>query len=255
MEEKISWITPGDQVVDFTLPEYLYRSKDGFANFPTNLQTVKAIRQDGETLIGQNLEPRDLSITLIINGNTRQEVLVRRRNLIRMFNSKLGKGRIRWTRDDGIYEINAVCNGELDFPNSRSGGKLHQAVVINLLAPDPRWYDPDPVITTVTNSATVNNSGDLATPLKISFNGPATGPVSFENKTTGEKITVNKDLAEGETLVINSKYGSKEISINGVNNFAFIDPSSDFPFLAQGNNEIIVSHPAEVEFYNRFLGI
>ena len=255
MAEKISWITPGDQVVDFTLPEYLYRSKDGFANFPTNLQTVKAIRQDGETLIGQNLEPRDMSITLIINGDTRQEVLDRRRNLIRMFNSKSGQGKIRWTRDDGVYEINAICNGELDFPNSRAGGKLHQVVVINLLAPDPRWFDPNENILTVDGTANVNNSGDVATPLKVKVEGPATSPIEIENKITGQKMTINADLTDTDTLVINSKFGAKEVSINDVNYFASIDPDSNFPFLAPGDNEIITSTSIELEYYDRFLGV
>ena len=253
MTEKISWITPGDQVVDFTLPEYLYKSKEGFANFPTSLETVKGINQDGETLIGQNLEPRDLSITLVINGETREELLARRRNIIRMFSSKQGKGRLRWTRGDGIYEIKAICNGELDFPNT--GGKSHQIAIINLLAPDPRWFDPNVNAKVVNESSIINNKGDIITPVKIIVDGPASNPIEIENQTTGDKITVNTNLSSGSRLIINSKFGAKEVSVNGNNYFYTISADSNFPFLAPGDNKIITSTEMELKFYDRFLGI
>ncbi|MBM7623714.1 phage tail domain-containing protein [Sporohalobacter salinus] len=258
MEEKISWITAGTQVVDFTLPEFLLKSKDGFSEFPTNLQTVKAIGQEGETLIAQNLEPRDLSITLVICGETRQETLDRRRKLIRMFNSKKGLGKLRWIQEDKIYDIKSVCNGEIDFPNA--GGKQHQIAVINLFAPDPRWFDPDRNSVILDNETTiVTNNGDVFTPLVIKIDGPVDNPV-IQNKTTGEKLTINASIDSDQTIKVNSEFGEKEVILinsdgSKINYFNTIDPSSYLPRLAPGDNEIYSNCQAKLFFYDRYLGV
>lgn len=99
----------------------------------------------------------------------------------------------------------------------------HSGFVLNLVAPDHRFYSQSqqnvtvnlpsssglvyPVIYPVTypaaigGQATVNNAGDENTPFVLTFYGPLTNPF-IKNLTTGESFQVNLTLNSGDFLTI-----------------------------------------------------
>jgi phage-related protein len=54
---------------------------------------------------------------------------------------------------------------------------------------------------TLTGEYTVNNSGNAAVGGIITVNGPVTGPLTIENTTTNQKLTINTNLAGGSTTI------------------------------------------------------
>lgn len=110
----------------------------------------------------------------------------------------------------------------------------------------------------------VFNAGDVETPVKIAFKGPAVNP-KVSNLTTGKFVRVNRTLTSDDTLFINTEKGNKTIEIerNGVrkNAGSYIDLDSTFFQLAPGDNLIEYStennlDPQSVElvYSNRYLG-
>ena len=106
----------------------------------------------------------------------------------------------------------------------------------------------------------VVNMGDVETPVKIEFQGPATNP-KIENRTTGEYIQVQRNLSLGDTLLLTTDFGAKRVEINGVNAFHYIDLNSVFWQLRPGDNIVEYSsdEPTEpaavvISYRNRYVG-
>ncbi len=122
---------------------YKVQVMDGFGGAPVAIQTTKAPYQDGETLVDQLLEPRILTLELMLVGD---DVHARRRLLVSLFNPKLGTGTLSWERDGQTFAIHAVADGGPEFPSrwGQTSTPCLQAAIIHLRAPDPMWYDPEP---------------------------------------------------------------------------------------------------------------
>lgn len=246
---------------------YFVESIEGFDGAPVDLQMQKAPYQDGETLIDQVFEPRDLTINLTIFGESKKNVYENRRRLLKYLNPKLGIGTLTWYREDGEFAIGSVRD-ELTFLNTDIGFYWQKAT-LELRAPDPSFYNPSEVelvlasftggfelpfsfpiqFGTVGKELTINNEGDINAPIFVSMKGPLKTPV-LENITTGEKITVTKDILSGETLEINTAFGQKSVTIveaDGTrsNAFHYVSPDSDLWQLIPGEN--LVTYAATEE--------
>jgi hypothetical protein len=94
-------------------------------------------------------------------------------------------------------------------------------------------------LSTTTTKLMVYNNGDVQADAIIRFIGPAVTPY-IENKTTGEKIEVDRTLTEGDVLEINSQTGRVDIVEDETrhNAFNFISDDSELLTLAPGTNEI-----------------
>jgi hypothetical protein len=266
---------------------FLVQSIGGFGGSPVILQTMKAPFQDGQTLVDQLLDSRDISLTLTIFGADKQDVYEKRRKLSRLFNPKLGEGTLTWQREDANYSIKVVPDvSSPEFPGGDGVGTTYQKVLLYLKAPDPALFDPNeehwtlasfvggitfpfsfPVsFGTVGQTLTIENKGDINTPVFISFKGPLRNPV-LENKTTGKKISITRELFAGETLEVNTAFGQKSVQIVNAdgtrsNAFHYVSPDSEFWNLIPGDNE--VSYAATEEsgdsavnlfFYHRYVGV
>jgi hypothetical protein len=266
---------------------FLVQSIEGFGGSPVILQMNKAPFQDGQTPVDQVLEPRDMTLTMTILGSNQQDVYEKRRKLTRLFNSKLGKGILTWQRVDANYTIKAVPDASSPvFPSGDGVGNTFQKALLYLKAPDPAFYDPTqehwtlasfvgglsfpfsfPIsFGTVGQTLTLENKGDLDSPVIITFQGPLKNPV-LENKTTGKKISVTRELFAGETLEVNTAFGQKSVQIINAdgtrsNAFHYVSPDSEFWNLIPGDNE--VSYAATEEsgdsavnlfFYHRYAGV
>ena len=257
----------------------------GFGDMPVITQLSKAPYQDGETFIDTLYDKRILTVEFAITGSTRQQVFNRRLLVNRYFNPKLGLGKLIWQQEDGtIYHIDCIVS-DLKFPDGEGQSQSHQMVIIQFIAPNPFWYDPNILTSylvgfagglsfpfsfpinfgTVGTQITINNAGNVDTPILITFSGEITDPV-ITNNTTGESLTIVKTINDGDTLIINTAFGSKSVRIlsGGVysNAFEYVDPDSKFWQLVPGENDISYSATSEganakgqLQYYQRYSGV
>ena len=270
---------------EFTIspPNYLLLNFDGFEQGQVEIQSSKAPYQDGETYIDNLFAKKIITLEFVLFGDTQQEIFDRRLIIGRMFNSRLGMGKLRLQQVAGsTYDIDVITKS-IQFGNVRSG--QYNTAIIELIAPNPFWYDPTQVesimigfsggfsfpfsfpfnLGTVGSEIEVTNFGNIETPIMIYFYGEVVDP-TIQNLTTDEDIIVTKTVSDGDILIINTAFGEKSALIlsGGVytNAFEYIDPDSVFWKLAPGSNTLKYTVTSEgvnaqcrLYYYNLFSGI
>lgn len=272
----------GETIYFSNLAPFLLESISGISSVQSDVQSEKAPYQDGSTYIDTLLNARSLDFTCQIRPYTEEN----RRKAIRVLNSKLGVGTLRFTKNGVWRELKCVVE---DNPNMLDGHQHRrpgmQRFTFSLMAHNPYWTDAEQSFTLagfiggfefpfsfpfslgeIGSTLTVTNDGDTVAPLFIELTGPLTNP-TLTNQTTGEFITLAQDLPSGYTLEINTAMGEKSVVIVsdlGVrsNGFHYIDPSSTLFGLSVGNNTL--SYTATVQpsaiavtifFKNRYIGV
>lgn len=277
----------GNSVVFSKIPPYKLIQIEGTGGLSSDVQMEKAPFQDGSSYIDTLLEPRSVSLEVGIYGNDATDLSAKRSEVSRVFNPKLGVGILRYEYDGGTKELNAtVETAPVFLTGGDNSTSKFQRVLINLIAPLPFWLDIETTSEPMTaylglfqfpltfptqmgeqgDKQTFTNHGDVPTPVIIEFNGPATNP-KVSNNTTGQYVRVNRTLATGEKLVIETTFGNKRVEIvsaNGTttNVFNWIDLNSTFFQLEVGENEIEYTADdggdgaiVAVTWRNRYIGI
>lgn len=112
---------------------------------------------------------------------------------------------------------------------------------------DPRIYSEtlntsatlSPGTGAVTNTTTVNNTGNFDAPTTITFVGPLVDPV-ITNTTTGEAFGLTGTLTLGQTFVVSSL--EETVYEGATSRYSRISPTNrSFIELAPGNNALLVS--------------
>lgn len=251
---------------------------------PATIQSQKSPYQDGVTYLESLMEPRQLTLEGAILAKTGDAIFANRRTLSGVFNPKLGPGTLRYEYDGGVKEIQAVADGAVVFPD-RSGMPT-QRFLINLLCPQPFWLDtsttgremsylagglsfPLRLGTNFSNRGfqmNFQNAGDVSTPIRFKFFGPAVNP-TVTNVTTGEFIRVKRELLEGDYLEVDTSFGNKRVEIvredgSRENAFHYIDLASTFFSLVPGANKLEYSSSddstrakVQITYKNRYVGI
>ncbi|MGG1534507.1 phage tail family protein [Brevibacillus agri] len=251
---------------------------------PATIQSQKSPYQDGVTYLESLMEPRHLTLEGAILAKTGDAIFANRRTLSGVFNPKLGPGTLRYEYDGGVKEIQAVADGAVVFPD-RSGMPT-QRFLINLLCPQPFWLDtfttgkemsylagglsfPLRLGTNFSNRGfqmNFRNEGDVSTPIRFKFFGPAINP-TVTNVTTGEFIRVKRELLEGDYLEVDTSFGNKRVEIvredgSRENAFHYIDLASTFFSLVPGANKLEYSSSddstrakVQITYRNRYVGI
>lgn len=110
------------------------------------------------------------------------------------------------------------------------------------------------------------NAGDVPAPIEITISGPALAPM-ITKRTTGEYILVDRILAEGDELYINTTPGNIAVTITRADGttepaIGYLDLSSTLFLLDPGTNEIEyasadASRPTEVQVrtYSQYGGV
>lgn len=248
--------------IDFEqTPEIVITDFTGFGEVDVDIQSQKAPYQDGSVFIDALLSERPVSLDFLIKGKDYAEVVANRRRLSRVFNPKL-QGQLTVTVAGRSYIIDVVPEHAPNFPSgSGNQGQQYQKGVIDLIAHDPYWRDPNetskplhsyvgnftfpfelPIELGVAGShTTLYNEGDVPAPVRIDIQGPVTNP-RIINNTTGEWIRVNVSVAHDEILHIDTTPGRKRAEIyRGVfvsNAFGYLDHDSDWLTLTMGENDI-----------------
>ena len=283
MEELIIINKNGEKIILGNQGPFFLEKIDGIGEVPVTLENQKAPKQDGSTYLGNVLDNRAISIegTIITKGdpNALEEA---RRKMQRVLNPKLGEVMIAYKDKEirGIAETTPVFPG-----GSGSKGLYYQKYLIHLICHEPFWLDAYfesremsylmgglsfPLLLPSGFSERsfrriFENKGDVATPVKIEFKGPAINP-TIKNYSTGQFITVQRNLEENETLYIDTEFGNKRVEIetdgNRENAFNWIDLGSEFFQLRVGDNllEYNSNNDSEktrvvVRYKNRYVGV
>lgn len=256
---------------------------DGLGGIETDIQTEKAPFQDGETHIDTLLEPRSIPIETGIFAASKEILWQRRRQLVQLFNPKLGPGTLHYKNDLGAWEIKAISDLAPVFPSGpENQANKFQRALIQLYCPSPFLLDVvetgEEIVTWIGGISfplklpsafsmagdkikNIINVGDVATPIKIEIFGTATNP-KVKNKSTGEYIKVNRTLLADDALIITTEFGNKRVELNGQNVFNYIDSSSKFFNLQVGDNVIELTTEdvtddvkVKISYRNRFVGV
>lgn len=258
---------------------------EGTGAVNVDIQTSKSPYQDGVSYHGNTLEPRLLSIEVMLLAETMEEMINHRRTISRVFNPKLSEGTLIYEIGNIRREIKAISELAPVFPESediRTFKEYMQPGLIQLYCPSPFWLDDfeasEEIITWIggmtfplrlptafsmagEKAINIINNGDVGAPVTIKITGTATNP-KITNNTIGEYIKINRTLTIDDTLVITTAFGDKRVELNGDNVFHYIDMGSTFFNLEIGDNLIElqtdeVSDTANIElsYRNRYIGI
>lgn len=282
--QKITYVNVRGESVEFShRPPFLLSKLDGLGDIQAEVQSQKSPYQDGSTFIDSLLEERHLTMEISILGNGREDISKKRQKLSRVFNPKLGLGKIIYENGEIKREIQAVSEHVPIF-GSEGRGLRYQIALVDLICHSPFWEELNPQIVkledfvsnfrfpfsfpvrfaTRGDSRVLINSGDVPTPVTVTFRGEATNP-KITNLDTGEFIKVNRHIPANYQLVIDTKFGNKTVKIvapDGVemNAMGYIDLDSSFFQLDVGENKFsFITEGGRPEVYiqykNMYLGV
>lgn len=267
-----------------TTPPFFLQRIEGTGGVDVDIQTEKSPYQDGATYIDSILNMRSIVLTVTIKARNAVELFELRSQLVRVFNPKLKIGVLEYETPTGTKIINAVSELAPVFANLTSGTV---AAVINLLCPNPYWFDKDDHETIMStpfpklfsfpltlgtemgeegNSGNFVNQGDVPTPLIFEISGAVKNP-KIINYTTNEFIRIKKTINENEKIVINTSPFDRQITFvdaNGMerNGFQWLDFDSEFFQLSVGENRLkYISDNSEdkatlnIKWHNRYVGV
>lgn len=265
---------------------YKFLNIDGLGGTEADIQSQRAPHMDGEMYVDSVMSKKPLPVQAAIKSYDTKEVTEMRRRISRVFNPKLGVGTLKYIDGDDVKVIECVPESSPFFPiGSDNQSEYVQKVIIDLMALDPYWRDPNqtskplqayvgnftlpttfPIELGVAGSrTTLYNEGDVPAPIQIDVHGPTTNP-QIINRTTGERIKVNRAIAEDEILHINTMSGQKQVEIRRGDEikqaFGYLDHDSEWITLELGENEI--EHIAdsgdrkaivEITWSSRYVGV
>jgi len=281
--EKITFINSKGQSVELGNDgPFILTKIEGTGAVNVNIQSQKSPYQDGESYLGNTLEPRSIPIEIMVLGENTDDIARKRHRLLQAFNPKLGQGQLIYEFGNIRREIKAISELAPVFPHAGDFSDTMQPGLIQLYCPNPFWIDgfetSEEIVTWIggmrfplrlptrfsmkgPKKINIINNGDVETPVRIEFKGPATNP-KIINHTTEEYIKVNRTLLTEDILVITTEFGNKRVEINGQNVFNWIDLNSTFWQLETGDNVIEYTSDDEVEsasvkivYRNRFIGV
>lgn len=242
---------------------YMFLSLDGMGGTTASLQTQQAPFIDGSMFVDSVLEDKPLTIEAALKSYDTAELAKMRREVSRVFNPKLGEGVLEYIEGDDVKEIVVVPESSPFFPIGTDNQSTYvQKVLIELIALDPYWKSPHNdsmklqsyvgnfelptefgVEFGVAGSETeLFNDGDVPAPVLIEVEGPTTNP-QIHNRTTGEFIRIDREIAKDETLYINTTPGSKSVVVERGDGsveqaFGYLNHDSDMFALEVGENRI-----------------
>ena len=251
---------------------YLLDTYDGLTAAEVIPATVRGYNQNGYTLSSTNLGARTITLHFYIFGDTMEQFYQNRAALSQVFNPLCGNGLLTYENDYTKKSIYAVVSVPPTIENRM--GNLQQCAV-ELTAYNPFWFDSTEnamrmadfqgglkfplksayyTFASRGDAGRITNYGDVATPVRIEFRGPAENPdIILVN--TGEFIKVNTTIAQGEKLIITTDYGNKSVikedtSGSRTSAYHLITRDSTFFSLPLGENKLTFKSDAgEPEVY------
>lgn len=245
---------------------YLLQNIEGVGAVASTLLSQRGFQQDGVTYLGSLLEPRMVHFRVIIQDGSREGLLAKRAEILRVFNARLGQGVLRYEDDVTTYRIEAaVCDGPNPITGVKGESATMQSFDIGLYCAKPAWESEEAYEVSISSldggmelplrlpfslaemgkTKQIDYQGTLDAPLLVVFDGPAVMP-KLTKRETGEYMEVNVALQEGEKLYLDttpSAINVYTVDANGAKQSAFnyINPQTSYFMLTQGMNTISFS--------------
>lgn len=155
----------------------------GVGSAPVRRLSQRGPLQNGETDIGFRLDPRSINLVLAFAPATLALADAARDTLARIFGPRQSiPVQLRYTRDDAaVRQLDCYAVGMVDMPVTEEDrvGVL-QRVAVQLVAPEPLWYDPSLNTSALSTSVSdIFSAGGMiaAGDIKNSVTNPAVGAV------------------------------------------------------------------------------
>lgn len=260
---------------------------DGWGHPPLHRLSQRGPLQHGVTDLGFRLDPRDLALALDVIGSSGSDMEAKLADLSVLFAPSDDPVSFRYTREDGAVrqiDCHAVAGLKL---GTGDGGPFDRRALVELLAPDPTFYEP------TQQSATLQpisggwaipwaipwaiGTSDLDDDLVVTYAGtwrehpvlrlygPIADPV-IANATTGEEIDLTGTvIAPGDWYELDLRPGYKTVvDSGGTNRLSAVLAGSDLAtwHLQPGNNTISLAGTGGtantrlvVSYYRRYTGV
>lgn len=246
-------------------PPFIFESIAGIDAINTSIISHAPAGMDGSVYEDIVMEDREITLNLHVYGKTQKEMYENKLALIKLAGSsfyKRGKiGTLWYENDQGRWWIPAVVKQgarqigkriknylpmQIVFYCPDSSFRAEEATVDKMAYTGGGFSFPltiaQPGVTFGRRGYLINfvNDGDQESPLEIEITGTALIP-KITKKETGEYIAIQRQLFEGDKLIINTEKGKKQAKIiretNEVENaMGFIDPTSTWFGLDPGDN-------------------
>jgi hypothetical protein len=266
---------------------------DGFS-LPEIRSTLESFsQQNGANWIGFRLSPRKVLLKVIIYASSLSQLFDRRTELMQIFQPSNAAIYLKWTMPNGsVRQIDCFPTGGLLMPAREIRG-TRQVTVIEMICPDPVWYNPVAGQVLVDMPAFTNLVFPIKFPIKfgsvaldysynLTYNGNwpefpkilIAGSVSgfyVENLSTGEKIGLDYAIPVGRTVTIDLKPGAKQVYDDlGTNLIGCVTTDSDLstfhlapaPEVAGGINQmhflgsgLTADSQVTFQYFDRYLGL
>lgn len=252
--------------------------------------TSKTIKQIGEYVTSSNVNSRDINITGYIIGKSKLDLEQKKRQLLNLTNPLQDIKIIV----DNKYQVSGKCQSPVKWATSHDNNNdQFVKFTIDILVPTTLWKDIDPTI--ISLSPYVNG---LKYPLHMSEEDPliygyktddfltdiyneCNVPVPLEITMTALNEVINPEIIRvndnktfkfnnltmlaGDTVVINTQFGSKTVTKNGENILGLMDLlNSTWLTLETGLNTFTYTCSNEAEkyglnitfkYYNNYWGV
>ena len=250
-------------------PFYVNVQKDvsGISDLTNTIYSTSSMGQDGNTYVGNRIEPREIEITGKIYGEDKAGQLALRRELLRILNPTI-PGRLTYQFGDFVRYIDAKV---LESP-SFSHPKLFETFDIRFMCLNPFWYEDSKRVDggewigafsfpfeieqnnslsmrfgyqSDSNVIVVENDGDMPCGMQVVFaahGGDVTNP-ALRRVGTEQKMKILTTYSPGDTITIDTAYGKKSVTLEqagvSTNIFRLFDVSSSFLQVEPGENRFL----------------
>lgn len=264
--ELMSWFDPSGNEYPLNGDAYMFLDHPGRRGFkglpPFVTSTLETPLVDGDVPRFTLAKPRPLEVHLLVKGSNPTDYEAVRTALQNAMNPKLGDGKFRASRTDGVMR-DILCRYESGFEGDESWGaasSVHQEYLLRFRAHDPFWYDTAAQVFTFTANAATNffpitplklssssigsgfsvfNNGDVEAYPVFVITGPGTNP-TLTNTTTGKSIAATIALTAGQSLTIDTQAKTVKRE-DGSNQFSTLSFASVLWTLAVGNNALTLA--------------
>lgn len=274
--------------------DYLLTGIDGIGHAAVRRLSERGPMQHGETDLGYRLQPRHIAVAIEARGGDRAAWLARREELMRILRASDRALSLRLSRGAWQRQIDCYLAGEMAMAADNLLAPLWQRVAVELVAPDPTWYDPVPTTLEYSGGGgkgtmvptpvpTFVGASDLDQTQVVNYAGTwetypvvrILGPIQdakIENTSTGEVLDFDGiTIAAGHYYEIDCRYGRKSVADGaGANKIADLAADSNLatfhigahPDVLNGVNAIRASGlgvssatRVRLTYYTRYVGV
>jgi hypothetical protein len=256
-------------------------SCDGFGMAPSHRLRERSSQQHGETDLGFRLDPRLIALHLSFRATSPTDYYARRSALMGVFRPSNRPYQIKVAVPNGPgapleRSIDCYMHKALTFDTTKRKA-LVQDFDVELVAPDPTFYDPTlrQVATTLDfdvsqKNASIANAGTWLTYPVITITGPIANPRVY-NSSTLELLEMAYSLPAGDAITIDTRFGRKTVrNAAGASLIACLTAASDLAAfhldheLPGGASNVLQlsgtfqagqSATVTIQYYERFIGI